>query len=141
MPKLPPALAALPYQIHTNRELGLMLKGVKPLACFSDWYDHRSEVLERYLRLFDHHAQSGVFVRREYVAWHRRGGWRGAHVFLYALPHEEWRIDAMIELRSNLSAWTAVHERREGHLLGYEEWQNDLWIASRDFTVSNGVQN
>lgn len=112
-----------------------MLKGVKPLAVFTDWYDHRSDVLERYLRLFDRHAERGVFARREYVQWHRRGGWRGAHVFLYALPHEEWRIDAMIELRADSYARTAVHERREGQLLGYEEWQNDHWIASRDLTA------
>jgi hypothetical protein len=125
----------MPYQIHTNRELGLMLKGVKPLAVFGDWYDRRSELLERYLRLFDLHVRRGGLVKREYVQWHRRDGWRGEHVFLYALPQEEWRIDAMIELRSNFSAWTAVHERRQGQLLGYEEWQNDLWIASRDFTA------
>ena len=124
---------ALGYAIHTNRELGLMLKGVKPLAVLSDWYDHRSEVLERYLRLFDLHAQRGVFVRREYVEWHRRGGWRGAHVFLYALPHEEWRIDAMIELRQHRGAtWSAERERTEGELLGYTDWQNDIWI-SRNF--------
>jgi hypothetical protein len=129
MPKLPAHLAALPYQIHTNRELGLMLRGVKPLAVFSDWYDRRSDVLERYLRFFDRYVSEGKFARREYVQWHRRGGWRGAHVFLYALPEEEWRIDAMIELRVDLSGWSAAHGRRQGELLGYEEWQNDIWIA------------
>ena len=125
----------MPYQIHTNRELGLMLKGVKPLAVFGDWYDNRSDVLERYLRVFDRHALIGAFVKREYVQWHQHGGWRGEHVFLYALPDQEWRIDAMIELRSNFSNWTADHERKEGQLLGYEEWQNDIWIASRNFTA------
>jgi hypothetical protein len=47
---------------------------------------------------------------------------------LYALPSEVWRIDKMIRLRTNLGMWTEAHERQEGSLLGYEDWQNDIWI-------------
>ncbi len=121
----------MPYQIHTNRELGLMLKGVKPLAVFGDAYDQLSDVLGRYLRLFDRQVSQGRFVGREYVELGRNGDRRHVHVFLYALPSEEWRIDAMIQLRLGEPVWSAAHERREGQLLGYEDWQNDLWIAAR----------
>src|SRR5471032_2343513 len=97
MPRLPPHLATLPYQVHTNRELGLMLKGLKPLAVFSEREDRRLELFERYFRLFDRCVREGAFVKREYVRLPHDGG-DAAHVTLYALRAEEWRIDAMIEL-------------------------------------------
>ncbi len=127
--KLPLHLATLPYRLHTNRELGLMLKGEKPLALFSDWYEQRSDVLERYLGFFDRHVQNGIFVKREFIEKTRSSSWR-VHVFLYSLPHEEWRIDAMIQLRSSPGEWTADHERHFGKLLGYEDWQNEYWLEN-----------
>lgn len=36
--------AELGYQIHTNRELGIMLREVKPLAKFSDVHGKFQEV-------------------------------------------------------------------------------------------------
>jgi hypothetical protein len=27
--------------------------------------------------------------------------------------------------------WSAAHERREGELLGYEDWMNDFHLAKR----------
>lgn len=126
--KLPPHLATLPYRIHTNRELGLMLRGEKPLALFSDWYEQKSEVLERYIRLFDRQVEADRFVKREFIQHCPGLGWKCSHVFLYALPKEEWRIDAMIELRFSKSNWNADHERKFGQLLGYEDWQNEYWL-------------
>jgi hypothetical protein len=120
----------LGYQIHTNRELGMMLRREKPLAVFSDVADAFPPLLLRYLRMFDRHVQTGRFVKRE----HREPG-QGAHhallIILYALPEEAWRIDAMVRLRHEASAWNVEHERAEGTLLGYSDGQNDLWVASR----------
>jgi hypothetical protein len=127
--KFPTHLATLPYRLHTNRELGLMLKGEKPLALFSDWYENRSDVLERYLAFFDRHVQTGTFVKRDFVEKTRSPSIH-VHVFLYSLPQEDWRIDAMIQLRNSYTEWTADHERRFGQLLGYEDWQNDYWLKN-----------
>jgi len=119
----------LPYQLHTNRELGMMLRGEKPLAVFVDGYDKFPQVVRRYLRLFDRHVAAGRFVKREYVLPDNSHppvlGW---HTIIYALPQEQWRIDAMIELRLQ-EGWTAEKEREEGRLLGYEDWQNEVWLS------------
>ena len=118
----------LGYQLHTNREFGMMLRGIKPLAVFSDGYGRFPDVVLRYMRLFDCHVDAGRFLKREYV---ETGDAHPIHVVLYALPEEEWRIDRMIELRKEISQWTPKFERLEGRLLGYTEEQNDLWMARR----------
>ncbi len=91
--------------------------------------ENRSDVLERYLAFFDRHVQTGKFVKRDFV----EKTWSPSihvHVFLYSLPQEDWRIDAMIQLRNSSTEWTADHERRFGQLLGYEDWQNDYWLKN-----------
>lgn len=123
--------ALLGYKLHTNNELGMMLRGEKPLAVFSEVDGLFVWVVPRYLRMFDRHVEAGRFVRRK----HRKpvmidGKPRTSVTVLYALPHDAWRIDAMIELRGRLGPWTEAHERREGSLLGYTDAQNDAWIAS-----------
>jgi hypothetical protein len=121
----------LPYLLHTNRELGLMLKGLKPLAMFVDGEGRFPDCVLRYLRMFDRHVASGRLVRRDVFflnddpalaveRWHR---------IFFALPGEAWRIDAMIELKARSGRWTLEMERREGELLGYEDWQNDIWLS------------
>ena len=114
--------------VHTNREFGLMLRGVKPLAVFSEWDGDFVDPVRRCLRLFDRYVEAGVFVRRDHVEARSKGN---VHVVLFARLNQAWRIDEMIALRRNLTAWNAKHERTEGELLGYEEWQNDIWMAER----------
>ena len=80
-------LKSLPYRLHTNRELGMMLRGEKPLSVFSDAYGHFPEAVLRYLRMFDVHVGRGAFVKREYV-YLDRGNRPGSHVFCYALPDQ-----------------------------------------------------
>jgi hypothetical protein len=125
----------LGYRIHTNRELGMMLRREKPLAIFSSGRQGEfGEPLRRYLQMFDRHVETGEFAKREYVEPIDIGqlsSHRHVHVILYALAEEAWRLDAMIELRDNLGAWTASHEREEGTLLGYSDAENDTWIGSR----------
>lgn len=116
----------LPYRSHTNRELGMMIRDEKPLAMFTDGYGHFPEAVERYLRLFDRQVANGLLIKREYVVPGKSGRVLGWHAIMYAVPDEEWRIDAMITLRL-AERWTAENEREEGQLLGYEEWQNDVW--------------
>ena len=119
---------SLPYLLHTNRELGLMLAGKKPLAEFADGSGRFPEVVLRYLRLFDRHVAAGRLVRRDH--FHPPENERNyvVHRILFALPEEEWRISAMIDLKSSVD-WSPDHERREGELLGYEDWMNDHFVG------------
>jgi hypothetical protein len=124
----------LGYQIHTNRELGMMLRGEKPLAVFADVEGFFPALVLRYLRIFDRHARTGRFIKREHrVPIDIRGNHHVLLTILYALPEQAWRIDSMIELCNHIPAgpWTDEHERMAGTLLGYTDSQNDTWIARR----------
>ncbi|GAA0564094.1 hypothetical protein GCM10008942_10660 [Rhizomicrobium electricum] len=111
-----------------------MLRREKPLAVFSEVDGDFVAILRRYLRMFDRHVKTGEFVKRELVESipaGPQGSHRDVHLILYAPPEDVWRIDAMIELRGKLGAWTLTDERKEGMLLGYTDAENDAWIASR----------
>jgi hypothetical protein len=123
----------LPYLVHTGFELPLMLDGRKPLAVFSDVWP--AAWLEDVLKRFEPHVQAGCFVQRiaDAPLAHAgpvRPGDRRLRRILFALPAEAWRIDAYLALWNAEagSGWTMDSERREGTLLGYEDWQNDWWM-------------
>ena len=120
-------LTGLPYLVHTNRELGLMLAGSKPLAVFVDGRDRFPEVVRRYLRLFDRHVACGTIIRRDHFS---KASWGERHHILFALPGEEWRFQAMLDLMLAEEPWTIDHERRQGELLGYDDWMNEHWLTS-----------
>jgi hypothetical protein len=127
---LPEKLRTLPYKVHTNSELGLMLDGIKPLAIFTEAYGNFPECLVRYLRCFDRCANEGRLSRWEFVKpmrLARRPDFRGIHYIYYTLPGEEWRAEAMLELLDRKGSWNAEREREFGTLLGYTDWQNDIW--------------
>ena len=125
-----------PYKIHTGRELALMLAGTKPFAAFSD--DHPSPhglyVIPE--RAFEPYVTAGRVIKREQIELPRpdaplvKGQRIGIRRVLYALPGEEWRIDAYLLLwkTAEKSGWNEGFERMEGTLLGYEDWQNDYHI-------------
>jgi hypothetical protein len=113
-----------------------MLDGSKPLACFSGQYPPASDVEEIPDRLFDPYVEQGRFAKREYVMLAgysgpalRRAGLR-TRIVMYALPHQEWRINAMTLLMDSAAkcGWSEGFERIQGSLLGYEDWQNDIFI-------------
>jgi hypothetical protein len=116
--------------VHTNSELGLMLKGIKPLAVFADAYQAFPECVVRYLRCFDRQVDQGHLRKSEFVeplSLPHLPHVRGIHQIYYTLPGHEWRVDAMLELMAREGPWSAAREREQGHLLGYEDWQNDVW--------------
>ena len=124
------SLRSLPYKVHTNSELGLMLKGIKPLAIFSDVYEGFPDCLVRYFRCFDRWVAAGRLTKRDLVipvSLPHRTDVRGIHRIYYTLPGEEWRVDAMMSLMDRDGLWSAEREREFGVLLGYEDWQNDVW--------------
>lgn len=113
-----------------------MLEGSKPLAVFSGGYPPNPDREEIPERLFDPYVDAGRFVKRERVfqpgpACERAGKPRTAtRTVLYALPQAASRIDAYILLQDTgaKSGWSEGFERMEGSLLGYEGWQNDIFI-------------
>jgi len=130
------AVDELPYPAHTGRELDLMLRGTKPLACFTGRYPVNPDVEEIPERLFDPYVAAGKFAKRECVVpldcpvTDHHGPVRGTRMVLYALPHQRWRIEAMLYLldAGAKSGWSEGMERLQGMLLGYENWQNDIFI-------------
>jgi hypothetical protein len=121
----------LSYRTHTGCELLLMLRGEKPLAVFDcpAGEDFNAE------KFFDPYVKIGRFVKREHSTpiMPRRNEESQDLIYqyvLYALPHEQWRIDAYILLRKVVTeeGWSTALERMEGELLGYEKWQNDIFI-------------
>lgn len=127
----------LPYKIHTNRELALMLNERKPLAAFVEDYPRETahEVIPE--SKFEPYVLARRFVKREkvyrsLVSTDPRGDQarRSIRRVLYAQPSEAWRIDAYLLLHetAELSGWNEGFERMEGTLLGYEQWQNDAYL-------------
>src|SRR2546422_911191 len=57
----------LPYQVHTGRELALMLEGRKPLAAFWDAHAPAPDQKAIPERLFDPHVAAGRFIKRERI--------------------------------------------------------------------------
>ncbi len=106
-----------------------MLANKKPLSKFSDGKDCFPDVVERYLRHFDRHVSSGRIIRRDVFSPPNERRSFTLHQIFFALPGEEWRIDAMIELMESPS-WGIKQERREGELLGYDDWMNDYFLNS-----------
>lgn len=122
-------LRQLPYLVHTNRELGLMLRGVKPLSYFMEVVDHEPDICIRYWRMFDRHVAAGRLIRREVIEAAPDRSELQCRKLLYALPGHEWRIEAMLLLVKEPRGWSDDRERRFGELLGYEGWQNDYWLT------------
>lgn len=126
------AIDQLPYKVHTDRELVMMLAGTKPLAVFSD--EHPSarppyEIIPE--DLYAPYVEAGRFVMREVIIPPSNPSTDPAtRIVLYALPTEQWRIDAYLLLRRTGYdfGWSEACERMEGTLLGYSNEQNDIYI-------------
>ncbi|GFE86050.1 hypothetical protein GCM10011488_10040 [Steroidobacter agaridevorans] len=125
-------LDQLPYKVHTNRELLMMLAGTKPLAVFHDCHPSRRppfEVIPE--NFYAPYVESGRFIMREVIAPSTDPRTTlGVRTVLYALPTEQWRIDAYLLLRQTgfKYGWSETCERMEGSLLGYTDEQNDIFI-------------
>lgn len=124
-------LRQLPYLVHTNRELGLMLRGTKPLTYFMEVVGREPDVCIRYWRMFDRHVAVGHLIRREVIESLPDPPQLKLRKLFYALPGHAWRVDAMLTLLNEPGAWPEDRERRFGELLGYEGWQIDYWLTHR----------
>jgi len=125
-----------PYEIHTGRELEMMLRGDKPLAHF--YYQHPDEPCEEIIpeEAFAPHVSAGTFEKFEFVELLTRpplashSHVKGIRHVFYALVGEAWRIEAYINMLLELapSGWSIKLERLQGRLLGYEDWQTDVHL-------------
>jgi hypothetical protein len=124
-----------PYLVYTGYELALMLDGRKPFAFFVEEYPPERHSSEDY---FDPHVANGLLYKHvEVQAFGKpiRGVdgqiFEGVRSVCYALRGEEWRVSAwrLIRAAAQKSGWNENFERPEGMLLGYDDWQNDWWIA------------
>jgi hypothetical protein len=118
----------LPYKVHTNRELALMLRGEKPLAVFCEWLPSNPEFDLIPEHQFAPHVEAGLLNAFEYIVDAAKG--RKIRYVLYITSGEEWRVPAYMLLKAAAakSGWNEGFERMEGSLLGYEDWQNDVYI-------------
>jgi hypothetical protein len=121
--------------IHTNRELRLMLDGKKPFAAFTVEVGREAEVVVLWQSLFQPYVDQGRFIKREEED--RMTSQSGAPVKLrricYAIPGEEWRIDAFLALwrMTKKSGWNNGFEKMEGYLYGYNT-DIDPFFVSRE---------
>jgi hypothetical protein len=117
----------LPYRVHGGREFDLMMKGLKPLSAFSlaDYPPNIEVFLQRY---FDPLVKSGKLISGEIT-----GDVFLAPAIMYALPGEDWRIEAyrLMASASRISGWNDTLEFIQGSLLGYSSEENRLWAEYR----------
>jgi hypothetical protein len=124
----------VPYLIHTGYELALLLEGRKQFARM--YYEYPPERHPEEDR-FDHYVERGVLhkeVELEPFAKPIRGKFgqtfEGVRTAYYTRIGEEWRIAAQkLVSKASKTGWNESFERLDGMLFGYEDWQNDWWIA------------
>jgi len=125
----------VPYLIHTGYELALMLEGRKQFARMTMEYPPERHISED---RFDHYVASGLLHKEVeleiFEKLHRMKNGRifeGIRTAYYTCKGEEWRIAAwkLVSKASAKAGWNESFERLEGMLFGYEDWQNDWWIA------------
>jgi len=118
---------------HEGKELQLMLDGHKPMAMFVEEVDSEFEIFSE--EDFDRHATIHGWVKRTRVEY---DGAVEVRRILYALPGEEWRLDALmltIDIYETLLPGRRPDlERIIGTLLGYNrsDIENYLqWLDER----------
>jgi hypothetical protein len=125
-------LSRVPFLIHTNYELPLLLEGRKKLAkMYYEYPPMRFPGEER----FDRWVHEGLLYKEVDVEPFDRSikGFEGVRTVYYTPKGEEWRVPAMkliYRAAGQSGGWNEHFERLEGMLFGYEDWQNNWWIEN-----------
>src|SRR5262245_40959396 len=111
-------LYEIPYLVHTNYELPLLLDGRKKLALMSGAYPPAAFYGEE---RFDHWVAEGALHREEVVEPFERpiGDFQGLRTVYYTPKGEAWRIPAHKLIRKaaeKAGGWNEHFERLEGML-------------------------
>ena len=111
----------------------MMLAGEKPLAVFCDAYVVDSDSAVGRDEKFDPYVKAGRFSKREHIEMDSQDASNSIRWIFYALPGEEWRIDAYILMKrtAKFSGWNDGFERMEGFLLGYTDEQNSAHLLQK----------
>lgn len=131
------SLRAVPYLVHTNYELFLLLEGRKKFARMGGEYPPYQHGYEE---LFDTYVEKGLLHKEVELRpfpkqFTNRFGFcfEGIRDLYYTPKGEEWRIRAwkMLWAASEKTGWNETCECVLGMLFGYEDWQIDWWITER----------
>jgi len=123
------------FLVSDIARLRAIIGGIDEDPKFSDAYPN--EWFEERMNKFTPFVESGRLIRRvvKRPFDRPRGNSDGNRVdgiseVFFALPGEEWRVDAYLLLWqvAAKTKWNYSLERFEGLLLGYEDWQIDWWI-------------
>lgn len=129
------SLRAIPYLVHTNFELFLLINGTKQFARHLEICPPHSHFDEQ---LYDRFVSEGLLHKEVFIDTFPKPiklkdgrVYEGNREVCYTRKGQEWRIPAWRLIRSAFakSHWNDDFERLEGMLLGYEEWQMDWWMA------------
>ncbi len=136
----------VPYLVHTGYELVLMLDGRKQFTRMgAEHYPPNQHWDEK---RFDRYVAAGVLYKEVELEkfdkpYRSRNGnvYDGLRTVYYTRKGEEWRIPAWkLVAKASKSGWNEHFERLEGMLFGYEDWQNDWWIADmRERQIKHGT--
>lgn len=121
----------LSYEVHTGKELLMMLHDQKPLSVFVDTYPEPTGAIPEHV--FEPYVRSGRFIVEEYISDEIINHTRFIHRYVfYAQPSEKWRIASYIEnlKYAQVHGHSPITERREGELLGYTDEQNDEFLQA-----------
>ena len=111
----------LSYQIHTNRELDLMIAKSKPMAVFYKNIKEEFDIYggQNFEELYKKYSFEKRVIRRNNTEY-----------TFFTLPKEQWRVEAymlMLGVRDSLGN-NRHTEWLEGRLLGYTEEQNKEFL-------------
>lgn len=109
------------YLIHTNRELDLMLKKIKPMAIFDHCHDNE------YYGVFSQPFNSYVCENIKKITRTVHGSCESD---FFVIKGNEWRVDAYVELSEAIvkMGYSPYFVWMEGKLLGYTEEQNTEFL-------------
>jgi hypothetical protein len=99
---------------HQNKELNMMLAGVKPAALID---------VDEYDLLWKPYVDQGKFIARKFT---NIAGWDN---YIVALPGEEQRIDRMIKMLTDTGPASDVYHVKLGRMLGYTKDQIRKFIG------------
>lgn len=111
----------LPYVVHTNRELFMMIYEEKPLSVFSSYVDDNHDIYggQKFEELSALHNIKKSIKKVDDIIY----------TFFYQ-PSEEWRVDTYLRIKlAEEKFGNNLHiEWMIGRLLGYSQLENEAYL-------------
>lgn len=114
------------YEIHTGKELTMMLEGKKPMAMFYRIEEEDFDELDG--QNFEKYVTEGQIKKFQFsLKYKHKNGRPDSNLlyWVYTLPEEEWRFPVLQKLKTEgEKLWNRDMEIIEGTLLGYTLEEN-----------------